>query len=68
MIIHNAFSPHYVSEIVLKAETHEIRLHNAKSKEAREKLVFAETKNHINITSQAASDRSKRVAGRHLRG
>ena len=68
MTIHNAFSPHYVSEIVLKAETHEVRLFNAKTKEAREKLVFAETKNHIHITTQAASDESKRKAGRHLRG
>ena len=68
MIIHNAFSPHYVSEIVLKPETHEIRLSNATTKIEREKIVFAETKNHIHITSQAESDESKRKAGRHLRG
>ena len=41
MIIHNAFSPHYPTEIVLKPETHEIRLHNAKTKAEREKLVLA---------------------------
>ena len=68
MIIHYAFSPHYATEIVLKPETHEIRLSNATTKIEREKIVFAETKNHIHITSQAESDESKRKAGRHLRG
>lgn len=67
MTIHNAFSPHYVPQLKNKATPRETKLHAA-SKAQREKLVFAETKNHIHITTKEASDRSKRVAGRHLRG
>lgn len=42
-MIANAFSPHYVSEIISKPETHEVRLFNAKSKAEREKIVLTVT-------------------------
>lgn len=68
MIIHNAFSPHYVAEITLKPETQETRLANTNTKAQREKIVFAVTANQIHITSQSDSDESCRKAGRHIRG
>ena len=66
-MIANAFSRHYVAQIKLKATPKEIQLF-AKNKVEREKLVLADNYNQINITTQEASDRSKRVAGRHIRG
>lgn len=66
-MIHNAFSPHYVPEIKLKATPRETQLHAA-SKSQRETIALSTPKNQIHITTQAESDRSKRVAGRHLRG
>lgn len=66
-MIHNAFSPHYVAEIKLKATPKETQLYAA-NKAQREKIVFAVTANHIHITSQSESDESRRKAGRHIRG
>lgn len=45
MTIHNAFSPHYVSEISLKAENREVQLSNASTKKQREKIVLVVTAN-----------------------
>lgn len=67
MIIHNAFSPHYVPQLKNKATPRETQLHTA-SKAQREKIALSTPKNHIHITTKEASDRSKRVAGRHLKG
>ena len=67
MIIHNAFSKHYQTEIKLKATPRETQLHAA-SKAQRETIALSTPKNQIHITTQEASDRSRRVAGRHLRG
>jgi hypothetical protein len=49
----------------LKATPRETQLF-ASNKAQREKIVFAETSNHIHITTQAQSDESKRKAGRRI--
>ena len=66
-MIHNAFSRHYVPEIKLQSNSRDIQLLNS-TKANREKMVLAEKYTGIHIPTQAASDESRRKAGRHLRG
>jgi hypothetical protein len=55
------------TEPILKATPKDTQLH-AKTAVQREKLVLSDNYNQISITTPEASDRSKRVAGRHIRG
>lgn len=59
------FSKNYIPQIKLKPTPRETQLHAA-GKAQREKLVLAETKNQIHVTTQAESDESKRKKGRRI--
>lgn len=49
----------------LKATPRETQLY-ASNKAQREKIVLTQNYNHIHVTTQEASDRSRRVAGRRI--
>jgi hypothetical protein len=61
----NPFSKNYVPQIKLTPDWRAIQLSNA-PKAQREKIVLADSKNQIHITTQDESDESRRKAGRRL--